>query len=1462
MNNFERKTRRLGRLPRVAALALVCAAGALAASLASASTGADADIPDVLMPWKAWVLHGQDAWLCPEVAGEHERDFCAWPGELTLEARADGARFTQTWEIQRESAAALPGNRAYWPQQVTAGEQALPVLERKGAPVVWLPPGRHTVSGVIPWAERPQALAVPENVALIALSIGGKPVLPLERSGNSLTLGRGEENAQTAAREEDSQEFQVYRKLSDGIPARLLTRVQFKVSGKARELSVPDILPEHFVPVRIVSSWMARIDADGRLQVQALPGQATVEIEARHDRALATVTPRLTPERPQEVWSYEAAPSLRSTSAVVDGDVGQALAVDPRQAGVPLDWVLLPAFALNEGARLKVEERSRGQNERENQRLTLQREMWLDFSGAGFFARDRIEGSMRQGWRFDVARPYTLERADSLIARPADANWGSRQLASNVLGGAQGLMAALLVTRLGDERLSGVEWRQPQVTLNASVRLAESALGRFPVTGWRQAFDSVDTTLHLPYGYRLIAATGVDKASRNVWVERWTILNVFLAALFTLLAWRLLGAVGGLAAAFYLTLAMPEPLSPAFSFAAVVVLALLRQAMPEGRLRKVFLGAERLALLCFVGLAVFFIPAQIRYALHPQLEEDATAEVLPIHMAATQARQEDLMADVAEMRQQKDAVDQQVMAPRQETMDLKSAAAQPLRAAPPAASPRMRAASPPPPASSLNRSMRENVDMTLQITGNAPAVRQRYAQSTVTQTGGGEPSWALGQQYGLHWSGPVAATQSVRLVISPPWLTRLLRVAMLALLGALAWSLFRKSFPAARPPSASAGSPPASSVAAALSGACLALLLAAGIGFPAPAAAESAFPPAELLEGLKARLTEPPDCAPSCVDVPEARIEAETTVFRVLFTAHAGAAGSLALPEADGHLTLRGARVDGEARPVLRFAGNNYVALARGVHHVQIEYAPSDDSASLSFPIPPARVEFAGTGWTVEGINENRLLNETLNFSRTSVADTSAQPGKTTGPPERAAQQFPPFVHVQRDIEIDLDWSVRTLVRRVAPAEGGFTFSVPLLPGEHVTTPEVKVQDNRALAVFTSSAEAASWQARLDKTPGLELAAPLLSERAETWRVTVGPSWHLEWNGVPMTLSRNESGQAVFEFHPLPGEKLTLAPVQPVMIEGRNRAIDRVALTGDIGQHAADYTLYFVLRASQGGEHRLTLPEDLEVLDVQREGASLNLQARGGQLSLPVSPGRQAYTLKLRQQGDIGWAVSSPAIDLDLPAANIDLRMALGGQRWVLAASGPAVGPAVLYWGELAVALILALLLARGGWTSIPRWQWFLLVLGFSSFSWWALLVIALWLIAVDWRIRASSFTAWPAWKFNAMQIGIVALTVFMLFHLVSAVESGLLGVPDMGVSGYGSRATQLNWFADQSPGPLPVGSVFSLPLWVYRLAMLSWTLWLAYILIRWLGRGLTAWLKHGYWKKIAWKREAKGETP
>ena len=70
-----------------------------------------------------------------------------------------------------------------------------------------------------------------------------------------------------------------------------------------------------------------------------------------------------------------------------------------------------------------------------------------------------------------------------------------------------------------------------------------------------------------------------------------------------------------------------------------------------------------------------------------------------------------------------------------------------------------------------------------------------------------------------------------------------------------------------------------------------------------------------------------------------------------------------------------------------------------------------------------------------------------------------------------------------------------------------------------------------------------------------------------------------------------------------------------------------------------------------------------------------------------------------------------------------------------------------------------------------------------------------------------------------------------------------------MHVTGNGSTAQALQWFADRSGDVLPQASAISVPLWIYKLLMLAWALWLANALIGWLRDAFAAWTKDGYWR-------------
>ncbi|HZW51002.1 MAG TPA: hypothetical protein VFF05_04015, partial [Rudaea sp.] len=946
---------------------------------------------------------------------------------------------------------------------------------------------------------------------------------------------------------------------------------------------------------------------------------------------------------------------LRVTAA------SSAVQVDPRQSEVPGEWQNLPAFALGEGAKLSIEQRSRGIAHDAANQLTLQREAWLDFAGGGWYARDNVRGTMVNGWRLDAAAPYALEQA-----RAQNANSGSGE--------------DLLVTRGAKPDSSGVEWRTPNVDLSANLRIAAPAA--MSVAGWQQSFDNVQERLHLPYGYKLLAAPGADSASGS-WIAGWTLLDVFVCAILVLLAWRLLGLVGAAAAVAYLVLGYQESDSPLWSLIAVIALALIARALPPGKLARATARLRAAALLILVLIALPFFATQVRDALYPQLEAGGYA-ASPVREAPA-AGQVEMQAKVAARRNDMAA----------------------MRSAP---TPMSIQTPPPPPASAAALE-------SIVVTGSRiprSDVTDHYSQTTVVQTGAGMPSWNLGSVAVLSWSGPVLATQSVHLLIAPPWLVRPLRIALVALLAFLILRLFRGAVPDFKiPRRAALGA---------------GLLVLGGLAL-APSAQAQGYPPQELLQQLRARLLEAPKCAPTCASVAQAQVAADGDNVSVVLEAHAGERIALPLPNAGDSATLKSVQVDGVATDAVARGSDDtgWLELPRGVHRVQLAYAAAGDKVTFAFSLKPARVRFQGKGWNVSGLADDRLLANSLTLARVR-ADAGAKP-------VFGVQQFPPYVQVTRSINLGLEWSVSTSVQRLAPKTGGFTVSVPLLKGEHVASPGFKDVDGKVEAAIADGADATSWNSNLDKGGQLTLTAPALGDRAEVWRVVVSPTWHVEFSGVPgVDVSANDDANDYrnFEFHPLPGETLTLTAIRPEALAGAQRAIDAASLRSAAGQHAATHTLDLTLRASQGGDQVVTLPVDAQVLGVIRDNTPLNLRAQNGKLTLPLTPGIHRFEIRFRTDAALGLLAHTPAVALGLPAANVNLALNLPENRWLLATWGPQAGPAVLYWGELIVMVLVAFALSRSRRTRLKFRDWLLLGLGFSTFSWSALIVVVVWLFAFD----------------------------------------------------------------------------------------------------------------------------------
>jgi hypothetical protein len=198
-----------------------------------------------------------------------------------------------------------------------------------------------------------------------------------------------------------------------------------------------------------------------------------------------------------------------------------------------------------------------------------------------------------------------------------------------------------------------------------------------------------------------------------------------------------------------------------------------------------------------------------------------------------------------------------------------------------------------------------------------------------------------------------------------------------------------------------------------------------------------------------------------------------------------------------------------------------------------------------------------------------------------------------------------------------------------------------------------------------------------------------------------------------------------------------------------------------------------------------------------------------------------------------------PQIQLNAAASNVLIELKPANARWLLWTQGPALGPTLGVWLLLSVSLlVLALgkyagyLPTQVGWTGV-----LLLALGSVVLGWWSIPVLIALAVLLGWQQSLRGrLQPWPA-RLLASGTALAVLLVVPLIVLswLAAIGSS----PQLHIGNLYSSTSSLYWFADVSEAQLPSVTVYSLPIWVYRAALLLWGAWLAWTLYQWLGATL-----------------------
>jgi hypothetical protein len=950
-----------------------------------------------------------------------------------------------------------------------------------------------------------------------------------------------------------------------------------------------------------------------------------------------------------------------------------------------------------------------------------------------------------------------------------------------------------LITQLATAKLQGVEVRKGILTLQADSRFTGD-ISHLNAVGWQHKFHHVSTELNLPPGWRLLATTGVDNAPDS-WVSRWTLLDLFLVLMASLAISRLWHLSWGIFALLTLVLIWHEPNAPQWVWLNIIATLALIKVLPTGLLLSIVRMYRNACWLALLIITLPFLVDQVRKGLYPQLEKPwqqitTLNEPNPLAVKSIQSS-----ADRLATAQQKVVAPELMKAPK--TRDIRVQQEKSLL-------------------SEYTSQSKQSVNF------------NRIDPNAIVQTGLGAPQWQW-HKIDLSWNGAVDSQQYLNLWLLTPTLTLILNfigVAMVSLLSLLMLGLIKSwnfTFPSTP----------------------LILCLLAITLFNHQAVADSQpYPSQDLLDQLKARLIAPPDCVPDCAEIATMQLSINLKEINIQLVVHATHSVAIPLPATYKQWFPNQVKLNGKtATALLRDnTGGLWLNLTKGIHQVELSgQIPVHPKFTIPLPLKPHHVMLTADGWSIEGLHEHGIAENQLQFSRLA---TDLQ---SMAIPALEADVFPPFIRVERILELGLDWRLKTRIIRLINNDTAAILELPLLAGESVTTPEIRVKAGKVQVNMSANLSVLQWESILEKTPKIKLKATDTTQWTEVWQLDVSPIWHLTTEGITVIHHQDQQGHWLPEWRPWPGEQVSLSIIRPEAIDGRTLTIDSSKLSLKPGQRLQEARLELAIRSSKGVQHTITLPKKSKLQSVLINQISQPIRQKGSELTLPIKPGKQHIQINWQQNVGLTTIFSSPQLNLGLDSVNNQLDINLGNNRWVLFTTGPHFGPAVLFWGQLLVIVSIAFGLGKIEWTPLKHWQWFLLLVGLSQIPITAALVVVAWLIGLG--IRAKKYKVNSPY-FNAMQLGLGLLTIISLILLFVAVKQGLLGSPNMQIAGNQSSAYALKWYQDRSVATLPTATVISVPLMVYRILMLIWSLWLAISLLNWLKWGWACFSTEMLWKK------------
>ncbi len=1375
--------------------------------------------------WTQWISDDLDYLDCAQRSQKYQ---CLWMSKLLIKLKQDQqAELSYGVFVGKKTLVPLlkDSRVAIHSVNLVSGEKprALTVVWKDHTAWVELEAGKHQINAQITWNSSIDTLKIPEGIAQVKLvdQKGERAWVDRDQSG-AIWLNERSTKASAIQGPQQESNIQIFRVWYDEVPLKLETHIQLNVSGSAREQIISGLQIKGSINTQLDSALEVDWVKEG-LRVYLKPGQSSIKLISvfpESPKTLTVPTVKGAKLANQEVWVWHRRELLRRVQLTGLDEVDPEFTALPQSLrGGTHTWLAVPGKVLN------IKELQRGVQKRPSNELRLTRKLWLDLDGIGYTAQDHMSGSLKASSRLNVLSQSTLGRANLEEHHKA---------------------IPLLITLDEEKQQEGLEIRSEKLSLFADFRYPKLSHS-IPALDWSVPVSSLQMTLNLPPGWRLFSI-GNGAYSADEWLSSWQMSDIFLSALVTIAFFKLFGFIWAFLAILALVLFHTDASIYYELLSISIAFFLLKASLSHHIFSRLISFGFCVVFLSFMASVFSLGQDDFRTALHPQLDEHGTSssyynnyrsvsisrKVFEDAKVSKKSKWRKAKSQYGELdlNQQLQQLDQNAVvqtgpgiprwkwrthdiffeAPIEPGRQLKLSLIAPMWTR----------------ISVLVRSLAllslfvmllvqlkslpwENLGRTKdELKQKLPALFLCLVLgliiSPIPSAFADEPVPTAHPNFDLQVQQ--SQTSNLPSVIVPQNQVQQVNLGQI--------QLNNQSFQENSESNTSANLSSVTSV----------------INQPSP----------QLVQEWRARLKQEKSCQGECLYVGHMDLSIHQQQVLLTTMIHAEKDSIFTLPGTLDTIHWEETNIGESQLPMrLESSQENHeikhttVRIPKGVHTVTaLGQIPEQEQMSINLTDPPKTLALSLKSW-LELTNRNGKVSSLINLKRVDQKVTQDDKSKTKNKDSQELGKLSmdySWFTVKKSLNLGPVWQIVTQIERQSSTYAE-DLVLPLIQGERVLSSEHEISEQGVKVSFAAGQTQAGYFSELSPVALLKLTAAK-ARWAETWTLNCGVLWRCTASGLN-PISLGGGSQASLTWRPWPGESVDISIKRPKGIKGSEVTVNQLTYEFKPSTHLAQGTITLSLNASKGGSKEIILPKEAKKINLMINGKQQFDPAKQNKVRLPIKPGENSFKITWQQDWKRSFSEKVPSITTDLQGVNVNQHFVVG-QRWLLWANGPAWGPAILMWGKLFFAFILAIILAWRPWAPLNTWQWFLLLAGLAQHH------PTVWVISILWFAAfAVRQLYWHKVKsimlFNLGQLALVGGTVIFLIFFTYIVQSNLLSSVDMQVSGNHSNTGQLKWYVDHldfSQGSDHI-MVYSAPMWLWRVLMLIWALWFASQLFAWL---------------------------